>query len=137
MSSQCGGNARSFCTNTTSAETPSVTAHPYLETFTTVWADGRQRRLAVLAAAVAAPETARGEAQAAGLTAVEIVVDTPNGWLKVRVIGTRSNRSGIGARIHLRLRDGDSERSVYRFVSSGGSFGANPLMQHLCSNLRT
>jgi hypothetical protein len=27
--------------------------------------------------------------------------------------------------------DGESERHVYRWVNSGGSFGANPLRQHI------
>ncbi|MDX1630842.1 MAG: CRTAC1 family protein [Thermoanaerobaculia bacterium] len=54
-----------------------------------------------------------------------------NHWLKVRLVGTRSNRSGVGARIRAVVREGDSERSVYRWVDSGGSFGANPLLQHL------
>ena len=53
-------------------------------------------------------------------------------WLKVRLVGVESNRSGIGARIRVVLRDGEAgERSVYRWVNSGGSFGCNPLTQHV------
>jgi hypothetical protein len=52
-------------------------------------------------------------------------------WLRVRIVGRRSNRAGIGARIRVRVRDDVGERSVYRDVTSGGSFGANPLEQHM------
>ena len=54
-----------------------------------------------------------------------------NDWLQVRLVGTESVRCAIGARIRVVLREGDVERSVYRHVNSGGSFGANPLTQHL------
>jgi hypothetical protein len=50
-----------------------------------------------------------------------------NHWIKLKLVGVRSNRSALGARIRLDL-DG---RSVYRHVSSGGSFGANPLRQEI------
>jgi len=52
-------------------------------------------------------------------------------WLRVRLVGKTSNRSAIGTRIRADITEGDRSRSVYRTVSSGGSFGANPLMQHL------
>ncbi len=53
--------------------------------------------------------------------------------LSVRVIGRRSNRSGIGARIRATFRETETSdaRTVYAWVGSGGSFGANPLRQHL------
>ncbi len=55
-----------------------------------------------------------------------------NHWLKVKLIGTVSNRSGIGARIHAKfVEKGEPSRSVYRHISSGGSFGANPLREHI------
>ena len=50
-------------------------------------------------------------------------------WLKVRLIGVRSNRSATGARIRCEIEDGGQRRSIYRYVGSGGSFGANPLQQ--------
>jgi hypothetical protein len=53
-----------------------------------------------------------------------------NHWIKVKLVGVKSNRPGIGARIRLDIDDG-SPRSVYRTVSSGGSFGANPLRQEI------
>lgn len=52
-------------------------------------------------------------------------------WLKIKLVGKVSNRAAIGARIHLRVTDGANERSIYRWVNSGGSFGANPLEQHV------
>jgi hypothetical protein len=52
-----------------------------------------------------------------------------NHWLTLRLAGRRSNRSAIGARIHARILENGQERSVYRHVNSGGSFGCNPLRQ--------
>lgn len=51
-----------------------------------------------------------------------------NDWISVKLIGVKANRSAIGARIHVTLADG---HSVYRTVTSGGSFGASPLEQHI------
>ena len=52
-----------------------------------------------------------------------------NHWVTVRAVGVRSNRSGIGARIRADVIEGGVRRSIYRYVNSGGSFGANPLRQ--------
>ncbi len=53
-------------------------------------------------------------------------------WLGVELVGTRSNRSAIGARLHAEVEQPDGKvHSVYRHVNSGGSFGANPLRQTL------
>ena len=54
-----------------------------------------------------------------------------NRWISIKLVGVRSNRSAIGARIHLTVMDGDRERSIYKHVNSGGSFGANPLRQSI------
>lgn len=54
-----------------------------------------------------------------------------NHWLGVKLIGTRSNRFAIGARIRADFSENGRRRSVYRWVGSGGSFGGNPLRQHL------
>ncbi len=48
-------------------------------------------------------------------------------WLAVKLVGSRSNRAAIGARIRVDVTDGNRRRSIYRQVSSGGSFGSNPL----------
>ena len=54
-----------------------------------------------------------------------------NHWLTVRLEGTTSNRSAIGARIMAEFVEGEKRRKVFRWVNSGGSFGANPLRQTL------
>ncbi len=53
-----------------------------------------------------------------------------NQWLELRLEGRRSNRSAIGARVRVDVRDGDTTRSIHRMVSSGSSFGGNPLTLH-------
>jgi hypothetical protein len=53
-----------------------------------------------------------------------------NNWLNVKLVGKKSNRSAIGARIKA-VTAGANPQTVYRWVSSGSSFGANPLEQHL------
>jgi hypothetical protein len=54
-----------------------------------------------------------------------------NHWLRVSLVGTRSDRFGIGAHIRATFREGGVTRSTQRVVSSSGSFGANPFTQHL------
>jgi hypothetical protein len=50
-------------------------------------------------------------------------------WLAVRLVGTRSNRAALGAKIRVDLdaRPGTPARSVYRRVGPGSSFGGNAL----------
>lgn len=52
-------------------------------------------------------------------------------WLSIKLEGTTSNASGVGARIHVRIAEADSERSIYRTVGTGGSFGGSPLEQFI------
>ena len=54
-----------------------------------------------------------------------------NHWIKIKLIGRRSNRSAIGARIRLEIDDAGKNRTIFRWVNSGGSFGANPLRQEI------
>ena len=54
-----------------------------------------------------------------------------NHWICIRLVGKRSNRSAIGARIRLEIEEQGQQRSVYKWVNSGGSFGANPLRQQI------
>ncbi|HKW62920.1 MAG TPA: FG-GAP-like repeat-containing protein [Candidatus Acidoferrum sp.] len=55
-----------------------------------------------------------------------------NDWITVKLVGVKSNRAGIGARIQVVVEnEGRGRRSVYRAVGSGGSFGANPIQQHI------
>ncbi|MFN7971630.1 MAG: CRTAC1 family protein [Acidobacteriota bacterium] len=52
-----------------------------------------------------------------------------NHQVTLRLSGTTSNRSAIGARIRLLVEEGGKQRAIYKVVNSGGSFGANPLRQ--------
>jgi hypothetical protein len=48
------------------------------------------------------------------------------------LVGVKSNRAAIGARIKVTVEnEGPGQRSIYRTVGSGGSFGASPLQQHI------
>src|SRR5438445_335838 len=51
-----------------------------------------------------------------------------NHWLTVKLIGKKTNRSAIGARIKV-VTSGAKPLTVHRHVSSGSSFGGNPLQQ--------
>jgi len=51
-----------------------------------------------------------------------------NNWLTVKLVGKKTNRSAIGARIRV-VTAGEKPLTVHRHVSSGSSFGANPLQQ--------
>jgi len=53
-----------------------------------------------------------------------------NNWLNAKLVGKKTNRSAIGARIKV-VTAGENPLTVYRWVSSGSSFGANPLEQHI------
>ena len=54
-----------------------------------------------------------------------------NNWIVVKLVGVESNRSAIGARIRAEITENGKARSVYKWVNTGGSFGANPLRQHI------
>ena len=52
-------------------------------------------------------------------------------WISIALVGRRSNRSAIGARIHVKIIENGKLRSIFRQVNSGGSFGCNPLRQYI------
>jgi tetratricopeptide (TPR) repeat protein len=54
-----------------------------------------------------------------------------NHWLKVSLVGEISNRFGVGARIRADIEEDGEQRSIYRWINSGGTFGANPLRAHI------
>ena len=54
-----------------------------------------------------------------------------NHWINLLLEGIVSNRAAIGAKIKVTFKENNIERSVYRDVNSGGSFGSNPLRQHI------
>lgn len=51
-----------------------------------------------------------------------------NSWLTVKLTGKMTNRPAIGARIKV-VVEGHESLTVHRHVSSGSSFGANPIEQ--------
>ena len=55
-----------------------------------------------------------------------------NDWITLKLVGVKTNRAAIGVRIKVTVENGgQSARSIYRTVGSGGSFGASPLLQHI------
>ncbi len=56
---------------------------------------------------------------------------TTNNWIDINLEGVQSNRAAIGAKIKVQFKENGVSRMVYKEVNSGGSFGANPLRQHI------
>ncbi|MCP5111351.1 MAG: CRTAC1 family protein, partial [bacterium] len=54
-----------------------------------------------------------------------------NHWITVRLVGKQSNRFGVGSRIRADITEAGTTRSVYKWVNSGGTFGASPLRQQI------
>ena len=55
-----------------------------------------------------------------------------NDWIVLRLVGVHANRSAIGARIKVTVKNkGQGEREVYSTVGSRSSFGGSPLRQHV------
>ncbi|MFY9825896.1 MAG: CRTAC1 family protein, partial [Thermoanaerobaculia bacterium] len=54
-----------------------------------------------------------------------------NHWITLRLEGVQSNRSAIGARIRVRVKTGQGERSIYVTAGAGGSFGDSSLQQEI------
>jgi tetratricopeptide (TPR) repeat protein len=55
-----------------------------------------------------------------------------NNWISVHLVGVKTNRAAIGARIKVTVQnEGKPPRTIFRTVGSGGSFGASPLTQHI------
>lgn len=53
-----------------------------------------------------------------------------NQWLTVKLVGKKTNRPAIGARIKV-VTAGPNPMTIHRHVSSGSSFGGNPLQQNI------
>ncbi len=53
-----------------------------------------------------------------------------NHWLNLKLVGVKTNRAALGARIKV-VTEGEHPLSVYRHVSTGSSWGANPVEQHI------
>ena len=57
--------------------------------------------------------------------------ETGNNWVSIRLKGVKSNSYGVGAKVRVVVPDENGrERSIYQWMNSGGSFGANPLELH-------
>jgi hypothetical protein len=57
---------------------------------------------------------------------------TANHWIKLDLVGTKANRFGVGARVHVSAVNPDGTVfDIYRTVGSGGSFGASSLRLHI------
>ncbi len=52
-------------------------------------------------------------------------------FISIDVEGRDSNKAAIGAKLILKVKDGEKERTIYRTVSTGGSFGSNSLRQEM------
>ena len=52
-------------------------------------------------------------------------------WIKLRLVGEKSNRFGVGARLRLDIVENGEPRSIHKVVNTGGSFGCNPLRQEI------
>lgn len=54
-----------------------------------------------------------------------------NDWLKLQLVGVKSNRAAIGARIKVTVDTPSGKRAVHKTVNSGATFGASPLRQEI------
>jgi hypothetical protein len=55
-----------------------------------------------------------------------------NNWISLKLVGVKANRAAIGAKVKLTLSGPAGASPIrYREVTSGGSFGASPLVQHI------
>ena len=50
-----------------------------------------------------------------------------NHFIRLKLIGKRSNRSAIGARVRVQILTADGPNSIHRLIGPGSSFGNNPL----------
>ena len=54
-----------------------------------------------------------------------------NNWISLKLEGVKSNKAAIGSRIKVTFTENGTQRSVYKDVNSGGSFGSSPLRQEI------
>jgi hypothetical protein len=53
-------------------------------------------------------------------------------WLKVKLVGTKTNRAALGARLRAEVKGPDGQtRSIHRMIGTNGSFGGNSLTESL------
>ena len=56
---------------------------------------------------------------------------TSASWLSLKLVGVKTNRAAIGARITVTVPRPGGSVAIHRTVGSGGSFGASPFEQHI------
>ena len=64
----------------------------------------------------------------------DVLFANPGGggsWLDLQLVGTKANRSAIGARIRVTVIEDGKPRDIHRTVGAGSSFGANPLRERI------
>jgi hypothetical protein len=54
-----------------------------------------------------------------------------NRWICIELEGTKANRVAIGSKIVLTITEDGKQRTIYREVNSGGSFGSSPLRREI------
>ncbi len=54
-----------------------------------------------------------------------------NNWISLKLEGVKANRAAIGSHIKVTFTENGVQRSVYKDVNSGGSFGSSPLRQEI------
>jgi hypothetical protein len=54
-----------------------------------------------------------------------------NNWISLKLQGVKANKAAIGSRIKVTFSENGIQRSVYKDVNSGGSFGSSPLQQEI------
>lgn len=54
-----------------------------------------------------------------------------NNWLVLKLQGTSANKAAIGSKVKITIEENGKERTLYRVVSSGSSFGGNSLVLEL------
>jgi len=52
-------------------------------------------------------------------------------WVTLKLEGVQTNREAAGAKIRVIVATAQGERSIYRTVTTGGSFGCSPLRQEI------
>ncbi len=72
---------------------------------------------------------------APGDNAYNLLFENPGSghhWLKLKLVGTKTNRSAMGARIRAEVKAADgSSRMIYRTIGNNSSFGGNTLVELL------
>ena len=72
---------------------------------------------------------------APGDNAYNLLFENPghtNHWLKLKLVGTKTNRGAMGAKIRAEVKSADgSLRTIHRTIGNNSSFGGNTLMELL------